>query len=83
MFNRYTINYYFGENGDEWEHSVDNSELRWFVKELLSDMDKNSLIDLITDDLVTDEDLFEYFLEAIEQHYEDEAYENYKHRKNG
>lgn len=36
MLNRYTINYYFGENGDEWEHSVDKSELRWFVKGLLS-----------------------------------------------
>lgn len=83
MFSMYTIRYHFGEYDDLWEHDVDRYELRHFVKELLSDMDKNSLIDLITNYLVTDEDLFAFFIEEIEQRYEDEAYENYKHRKNG
>lgn len=73
-----TIRYWFGDN--DFEFSLSNSELRTRIKMWLSDYDKKSLIEFIVDN-ISDDDLFDYFAEDLEEYYEDEARELYKQRR--
>ena len=66
------IKYYFGE--DLFEFPLDKHELRLYVKERLSDWDKNSIIDFVVEN-ISDKDLFDIFYDDLHDEYENEAFE--------
>lgn len=79
-----TLYYDFGEYGYEYE--VENERIDDAVREILSDKDKNELIDIIIENIGSEfyydwfeNELTEYFYEDAQEMYEDSELSDYKY----
>ena len=64
----------------EFEYDVNHRDFHTYIKQLLSDMDKKTLIDIIMDN--DPEYLLNYFEDDVYEHFKDDAYEEFENEEN-
>lgn len=64
----------------EYEYNIEYKDFCFYIKTLLSDLDKNNLIDIIMD---SDPDyLLKYFYDDVFDHFQDRAFEEFENEEN-